>query len=201
MLAAAEVYAAHVAENAASFDAVYEEFHRPLFNFLARLSRSRDVAEDLLEETWLRLVGHARRLAPDTRLKPWLFTVARNLYASYCRSRVLDQSLSADVIGLWPVSPPEPSPFEQAAAGELERRVERALGRMPVAYRELLLLVDALARERELARPRDHCLDPRLCHRSGGENQACASQREGGYSGRNHTLHTFEISMAAAFMA
>src|SRR5512147_2885687 len=109
----------------AAFDAVYEQFHRPLFNFLARLSRSRDVAEDLLEETWLRLVGHARRLAPDTRLKPWLFTVARNLYVSYCRSRVLDQSLSADVIGLWPVSPPEPSPFEQAAAGELERQVER----------------------------------------------------------------------------
>ena len=129
--------------DAAAFDAVCAEFHRPLYNFLARLSRSRDVAEDLLEETWLRLVGHARRLAPDTRLKPWLFSVARNLYASYCRSRVLDQSLSADVLGLWPTSPLEPSPFEQAAAGELERALERALARLPVPYREVLLLVAA----------------------------------------------------------
>ncbi len=123
-----------------AFDAVYEEFHRPLYNFLARLSRSRDVAENLLEETWLRLVAHAKRLAPGTRLGPWLFTVARNLYVSYCRSRLLDESLSAESIGLWPVTPPRPSPFEDAAAGESERRIEHALARLPSAYREVLLL-------------------------------------------------------------
>lgn len=127
----------------AAFDAVYQEFHRPLYNFLARLGRSRDVAEDLLEETWLRLVGHARRLAPDTRLGPWLFAVARNLYVSYCRSRVLDESLSADLIGLWPVRPRPPSPFDEAAAGELARRVERVLARLPATYREVLLLIAA----------------------------------------------------------
>jgi DNA-directed RNA polymerase specialized sigma24 family protein len=42
------------AGDAAAFDAVHELFNAPLFNFLARLSRRRDVAEDLLEETWLR---------------------------------------------------------------------------------------------------------------------------------------------------
>ncbi len=68
----------------AAFDAVHEAFNGRLFNFLARLSNKRDVAEDLLEETWLRLVKHARRLDPDTRLGPWLFTVARHVHASYC---------------------------------------------------------------------------------------------------------------------
>ena len=58
-----------------------------LFNFLARLSRRRDIAEDLLDETWLRFVDRAHKLKPDTRLGPFLFTVARNLYISYCRSR------------------------------------------------------------------------------------------------------------------
>ena len=123
-----------------AFDAVYREFHRPLFNFLARLGRRRDLAEDLLEETWLRLASHARKLSPDTRLGPWLFTVARNLYVSYCRSRALDDALTSDPIGLWPVSPAPPSPFESAAAGELECAVERALAGLPRIYREVVLL-------------------------------------------------------------
>src|SRR5262249_14193781 len=62
--------------DADAFDAVYEAFNRRLYTFLLRLTRRRDVAEDLLEETWLRVVKHARRLRKDTRLGPWLFTVA-----------------------------------------------------------------------------------------------------------------------------
>jgi RNA polymerase sigma-70 factor (ECF subfamily) len=105
------------------------------------LSRRRDLAEDLLEEVWLRLVTHARRLDADTRLAPWLFTVARNLYWSYCRSRVLEEEAGASLIGLWPVSSPGPSPFDVTAASELDTRVERALGSLPPLYREVLLLV------------------------------------------------------------
>jgi DNA-directed RNA polymerase specialized sigma24 family protein len=37
-----------------AFDAVHEAFNARLYNFLARLSNRRDLAEDLLEETWLR---------------------------------------------------------------------------------------------------------------------------------------------------
>ena len=127
------------AGDAEAFDVVYDQFNARLFNFLARLSRQRDVAEDLLEETWLRLVAQARRLRPDTRLAPWLFTVARNLYASYCRSRLLDYEMAA--LQLWPSQPAEPSPFEAAAAGELQQRVEVALASLPGIYREALLLV------------------------------------------------------------
>jgi RNA polymerase sigma-70 factor, ECF subfamily len=123
----------------AAFDEIYDEFNARLFNFLARLMHSRERAEDLLEETWLRLVTHAARLQPDTRLGPWLFTVARNLHVSYCRSRMLEDSV-ADGIGLWPPAP-ETSPFEQAAANELEARLEAALARLPRIYREVVLLV------------------------------------------------------------
>jgi RNA polymerase sigma-70 factor (ECF subfamily) len=127
--------------DAAAFDAVYEAYRARLYSFLSRLSRSRDVAEDLAEETWLRLVSTASRLRPDTRLGPWLFAVARNLYYSYCRSRALDESAADGLIGLWPAGGPRPSPFEEAAARELERRVERGLGALSAPYREALLLV------------------------------------------------------------
>jgi RNA polymerase sigma-70 factor (ECF subfamily) len=129
------------AGEAAAFDAVYDAYRARLYGFLARLSRRRDVAEDLVEETWLRLVASAGRLAPDTRLGPWLFTVARNLYFSACRSRLLEETLTSGLIDLWPVGGRQPSPFEAAAAGELERRLERALAALPPAAREVLLLV------------------------------------------------------------
>ncbi len=127
--------------DAAAFDAIHEAFHARLFTFLLRLCRRRDVAEDLLEETWLRLVRHAHRLRPDTNLQAWLFTVARRLHVSYVRARVLEDSAAAGLIALWPFSAERASPFEEAAASELERRIERALASMPLTSREALLLV------------------------------------------------------------
>ena len=129
------------AGDASAFDEVHEVLNARLFSFLLRLSRRHDVAEDLLEETWLRLVKHAKRLRPDTRLAPWLFTVARNLYVSYQRSRMVEDSHAASLIGLWPSGSSRPSPFEETAHNETERRIEAALAALPASYREVLLLV------------------------------------------------------------
>ena len=127
--------------DAAAFDAVYDAYRSRLFSFLLRSYRRREVAEDLLEETWLRVVASASDLRPDTRLAPWLFTVARNLYWSYCRSRMVEERFEAALPNLWPAARAQPSPFEQAAASELERRVERALAALPARTREALVLV------------------------------------------------------------
>jgi len=129
------------AGDTSAFDAIHAEYNARLFNFLARLSRRREVAEDLLDETWLRFVDRARQLRPDTRLGPFLFTVARNLYISYCRSRMLEDSQSADTIGLWPLGTPSVSPFEATVANETGRRLDAAIAALPAAHREVLLLV------------------------------------------------------------
>lgn len=128
------------ARDAEAFDEVYAAFHGRIFGFLARLSRRRDMAEDLAEETWLRLVAHVPRLRDDTRLGPWLFTVARNLYVSYCRSRLLDYDARAG-LHLWPERQVDATPFEMASANELQRQVETALATLPGPYREALLLM------------------------------------------------------------
>lgn len=135
------VVARLAAGDADAFDEVYAAFNTRLFTFLLRLARRRDVAEDLLEETWLRLVRHASRLQPDTRLGPWLFTVARNLHVSYVRSRLLEDDTAVSLIGLWPCQVHRSSPFEETAGSELERRLERALATLPTGPREVLLLV------------------------------------------------------------
>lgn len=128
------------AGDAAAFDAIHAAFNARLYGFLARLTRSRDLAEDLLEDTWLRFVSHADRLRADTRLAPWLFTVARNVHITWCRARAVETRTTA-ALDLWPPPVTGPSPFEQAASSELERRIEHALGSLPVDAREALLLV------------------------------------------------------------
>ena len=84
---------------------------------------------------------HAGRLRPDTRLGPWLFTVARHLHVSYRRSRMLEDSHESGLLGLWPQVHQGPSPFDLVAASEAEARVAAALRTLPLAYREALLLV------------------------------------------------------------
>jgi RNA polymerase sigma-70 factor (ECF subfamily) len=129
------------AGDAAAFDSIYEAYRPRLYAFLVRLSRRRDVAEDLLEETWLRLVTRAGTLIDDARLAPWLFAVARNLYSSWRRSRGVDEARTSDLDPAWPAPEKGDSPFESAARAELEARVEAALARLPLRDRELLLLV------------------------------------------------------------
>ncbi len=136
------------AGDTAAFDDVYSEFNARLYNFLRRLSRSAQLAEDLLEETWLRSVSSGATLDPDTRLAPWLFTIARNLYVSYCRSRGREQSWTSDVL-LWP-DQTSPSPLQRAMSNELQGGLEAALAALPIKYREALLLVGV-----ERMRPRE----------------------------------------------
>jgi RNA polymerase sigma-70 factor (ECF subfamily) len=124
-----------------AFEAVHGALNARLFSFLARLARRRDLAEDLLEETWLRFVDAAPRLREDTRLGPFLFTIARNLHVSYCRSRMLEDSRSMDMAGLWPLGAPPPSPFESTVANETGDRIDRALASLSAASREALLLI------------------------------------------------------------
>lgn len=129
------------AGDTAAFDEVYDTYRARVFAFLLRMTRSRTLAEDLLDETWLRLVRHAPSLRADTRLAPWLFTVARNLYWSYRRGALIEETSAPELIGLWPSPRPWPSPFDLAVVDELERRVEAAIATLPPQYREVLLLV------------------------------------------------------------
>ena len=125
----------------AAFDAVFAAYRRRIYGYLVRMTRRRDVAEDLLQETFLRLAQHAKRLAEDTKLGAWLFTVAHRLVQSWGRAQACARARS-------PVtcprrSPPatERSPLEALADTQTQLALERAFAALPPAYREVALLV------------------------------------------------------------
>ena len=126
--------------DAPAFDRAFDLWRRPIWSFLLRLSGRAEVAEELLQETFLRLAGHARDLRPDTNLRAWLFTVARNLYRSHRRWAWLDGQRLAELAS-HAVHGAPPTPLEAAAASEAGRTVERALASLAPANREVALLV------------------------------------------------------------
>src|SRR5262245_57180478 len=123
---------------ARAFDDAYARLRAPLYSFLLRLSNDALLAEDLLQETWLRYARHLERLEPEHDPRPWLFTVARNLYRSHRRWLVLDAERLRE-LGVWPASD-RASPLEALCASESERRLERALAELPLEQREAVSL-------------------------------------------------------------
>jgi len=129
------------AGDASAFDAIYDAYRARLFAYLLRMARHREVAEDLLEETWLRLITHPPPADAELKLTPWLFTVARNLFLSWSRWRLLDAERVGELARMTLRAPPQPGPLDEVARGEREQALEQALARLPARAREALLLV------------------------------------------------------------
>jgi RNA polymerase sigma-70 factor (ECF subfamily) len=131
----------------AAFDAVFAAYQRPLYGYLVRMTRRRDLAEDLLQDTFLRLAQHARRLAPDTRLTAWLYTVAHRRVVSWARAQGVRAHLAEDLPDHGSAddriagADDRGSPLEALASSEAQRALERAFASLAPPYREVALLV------------------------------------------------------------
>lgn len=126
--------------DASAFDRAYEAYSGRIFSFLLRLSGRHDTAEDLSQETWLKLAKAAPTLRGDTRLGPFLFTIARNAFVSHRRWALLDLSRLV-MVGFDAASMTAPGPDEAHERSRDIVLLETALQGLPVASREVLLLV------------------------------------------------------------
>ena len=124
----------------AAFDAVFAAYRRRLYGFLVRMTRRRDVAEDLLQETFMRLAEHAKQLSVDTRLSAWLFTIAHRLVVSWARAQAVRAQLAGD-LPRREVANSDRSPLEALCDSQAQLALERGFAALPDAYREVALLV------------------------------------------------------------
>ena len=70
-----------------AFDALVERWHAPLWSFIRRAAGDDAVAEDILQDAWLRIVRGLGRLSDPARLAPWLFSIARRAVIDHIRRR------------------------------------------------------------------------------------------------------------------
>src|SRR5690348_7073079 len=116
--------------------------HR-LVRYLLYLTGRREHAEDLAQETWIRVLERGSQYNGRQRFDPWLFAIARNLAIDYLRTKlkaVQTVSLPDDRDEMLLLPSSGPSPFEAAARSEDAMRLAGQLQILPPLYREALLL-------------------------------------------------------------
>lgn len=128
------------AGDGAAFDAVFTAYKRRLYVYLLRMTRRKDIAEDLVQETFLRLAQHARGLESTTRLGSYLFTIAHRLFISWTRAQQVRAQLAGDLPAR-EVSGDARNPLEALADSQTQLALERAFASLAPAHREVALLV------------------------------------------------------------
>jgi RNA polymerase sigma-70 factor (ECF subfamily) len=111
--------------------------------YLLYLIGRRDYAEDLAQETWIRVLQRGSQYNGRQRFEPWLFAIARNLAIDNLRKKrkgVEAASLPDNRDEILLVSSTGPSPFEAAARSEDAIRLAGQLQILSPLYREALLL-------------------------------------------------------------
>ncbi|MCK6456438.1 MAG: sigma-70 family RNA polymerase sigma factor [Phycisphaerae bacterium] len=129
-----------------AFDALVEHFGGRLYGFLYRLTGSRDDAEELAQETLVRVVRMIGRYTDDGRFEGWLFRIAANLARDRARRmrRVPGRVEWSETDGLRDGGPgltgDQPGPDARMETREDVDRMNAALAKLPDGEREVILM-------------------------------------------------------------
>src|SRR5215510_2497115 len=122
----------------------------PVYNFILRFVGDRETAEDLLQETFLRVIKGAEAYQRQAKFTTWLYTIARNLCVDATRRRKHRKAMSLDVpvdadakegpTLLDVVADGKPATDRKVLARELHGRLEIAIARLSEDQREVFLM-------------------------------------------------------------
>lgn len=127
-------------EDPLAFSQVVERYKRRLMSFLSRMLADRETAEEILQETFLRVYRERGRFRQELSFSTWVFTIAANLAKSELRKRSRWKFLGLETILDRPGR--EPSPESVMEAKELGMVLENEIGSLPAVFREAFLLRD-----------------------------------------------------------
>ena len=118
------------------FDATFDQHYAPLVRYCRRLTGDADVAEDIAQESMVRLFDH-QVSGSEFGIRAWLFKTATHLVRD--RYRVGQNRLR--LLALHPVRPSEPeSPDSSVERREIRQRAREALDALAPRDREILLM-------------------------------------------------------------
>jgi RNA polymerase sigma-70 factor (ECF subfamily) len=125
-------------------------YQRPVFSLIYRMVRDRELAEDLAQETFVKVLNALDSYRPEFKFSSWIFKIANNAAIDHLRRRQLD-TLSLD--GAPQATTPErveatalqvagggESPLDELEARELGSAIEQAIGKLRPEYRACIIL-------------------------------------------------------------
>src|SRR5580704_7770470 len=131
-------------QNPELLDHLIELYQHRLLRYLLFLTGKREVAEDLFQETWMRVLLRGGQYNGKARFDTWLFTIARNLVIDLSRKRTMasldEMSDATDDGRAFEIATEGPSPLEQFQIREDRAEVAEVLLKLEPNYREVLVL-------------------------------------------------------------
>lgn len=134
-------------KDAGLLDQLIVRYQHRLIRYLLYLTGNRELAEDLFQEVWMRVLMRGSQFNGQSRFETWLFTIARNLLIDLRRKRTmssLDELFEAGGDDDRPVAveitDTDPTPFEHFSKLEDRERVAAALLDLDALHREVLVL-------------------------------------------------------------
>jgi len=139
-----------------AFALLVERHERPLWNFLRRFVNDVALAEDLLQETFMRVVKSAASWKAQAKFSTWLYTIARNLCIDQQRRNALRSTSSLDAAARAADGPDSAPPLGERIAGDdrggeaaaitqqLAAQIDAAIAALPTAQREVFLMREVL---------------------------------------------------------
>ncbi len=122
-----------------AFRILVERWETPIFGFLLRMLGSREDAQDLCQEAFIRMIRSADSYKAKGQFQSWLFRIAGNLARSKMRRRKILGWLSFDQEQMDPPSK-ELDPSEELEGEQLRVRVQEAIAKLPDRQKQALLL-------------------------------------------------------------
>jgi len=129
---------------------ILTRYERPVFSLIFRMVRDRETAEDLAQETFIKVLKNLDRYSPEFKFSSWLFKIANNLTIDHLRRRRIDtisiegapdavtvESARATSIA---VVSQDQSPLEELESRELGTAIEAAIAGLRPEYRACILL-------------------------------------------------------------
>ena len=133
-----------------AFREIIRRYERPVFSLVYRMVRDREVAEDLSQEAFIKVLNHIDKYRPEFKLSSWLFKIANNVAIDHLRKRQLntvsiDGSPYAATISevdatRFDVESGGEDPLEELEARELGSAIERAIAKLRPEYRSCIML-------------------------------------------------------------
>jgi RNA polymerase sigma-70 factor, ECF subfamily len=124
-------------------DRLIEQYQHRLLRYLVYLAGNRELAEDLFQETWIRVLERGHQYDGKHEFSTWLYAVARNLTIDYLRKKSpvsLDGLMEDEEHAPMEPADTRPAAWELVAQHEQAERINEALVGIPAEYRETVVL-------------------------------------------------------------
>jgi RNA polymerase sigma-70 factor (ECF subfamily) len=133
-----------------AFRELIRRYERPVFSLIYRMVRDRELAEDLSQDTFVKVLNHIDRYRAEFKFSSWLFKIANNVAIDHLRKRQVEtisvdgspHAASQDAIEAtsFEIAGQQESALDEIEARELGSAIEQAIAKLRPEYRSCIML-------------------------------------------------------------